>query len=117
MNLSDMPNKQFAFACINMLLDAGKLDEHTLRLLMDSEECKERFHCVRSTAILKTIPNHCSESELTKQCNDGTNQSRYYKAPISINGQDYIITNYWYGANTRMPDNRTPFMEWVHSKI
>ena len=117
MNLSDMPNKQFAFTCIKTLLEAGNLDENTLLLLTDSEKCKERFHCVRSTAILKAIPNGCSESELTIQCNDGTNQSRYYKTPVNINGQDYIITNYWYGVNTRMPDNRTPFMLWVQSKL
>ena len=117
MNISDMPNKQFAFACIKALIDAGKLDAYTLQLLTDSEACKERFNCVRSTAILKAIPNGCSEHELAVQCNDGTNQARYYKTPVSINGQDYIITNYWYGANTKMPDNRTPFMHWVQSKL
>ena len=117
MELSDMTNKQFAFSCIKLLIDGGKLDEHALRILTDSIECKERFNCVRSTAILKEIPSGCSEEELTEQCNDGTNQSRYYKTPVKIDGRDYIITNYWYGANTRMPDNRTPFMAWVQSQL
>lgn len=112
-----MNNRAFAFDCINRLLQAEKLNDATIQILVDGAECKRLFNCVRNSAVLKEVPSNTTEEDLTALCKDGTCQPRYYREKVTVAGRTFLITNYWYGPNTRMPDNRTPFSAWVDSII
>ena len=66
-----MNNKAFAFDCINRLLQAEKLNDATIRILVDGAECKRLFNCVRNSAVLKEVPSNTTEEDLTALCKDG----------------------------------------------
>lgn len=116
-SLSLMQNKQFVFTCLKLLEQAAKLDDNTIAILTDPERCKELFYGVRAVPILKMIPEFATEEELKILCYDGSNKPRFYSQTFDIGNKTYIVTNYWYGPDTNMPDNRTPFMEWVLNQV
>lgn len=116
-SLENMPNKQFAFSCLQLLNDNSRLDATVINILTDEDECREQFHCSGRFAVLQEVPLNCSEGELKYYCYDNTGRQRYYKEQIVAIGKAYVITNHWYGPDKSMPDNRTPFLIWVNSKI
>jgi hypothetical protein len=50
-------------------------------------------------------------------CYDNTGRQRFYKDKIYVVGRAFVVSNHWYGPGKSMPDNRTPFMQWVLEKI
>lgn len=112
-----MKNKDFALSCINTLLSRNLLSEKMLFCLTNLEWCQREFGTVTRVPVLKEIPSNCFGTEFKLLLNDGTNQSRYYPDIICANGKKYVVTNYWYGPETRMKDNKTPFLEWVNLQI
>ena len=115
--LEAMTNKRFATTCFELLIRANVLDDTTLNQLINPEWCQRTFEMTGNKPILKEIPNEFTEEELRKYQFDGTHQQRFYPNVIKMNGRSFIITNYWYGKDTRIQDNRTPFMDWVLNKI
>ena len=109
-NFAEMANREFAFACLNALKREGRLTEAALALLTDTAQCRERFRC--GFAILLEVPGGCGENELRTLCHI-SGKRRYYQERFCVNGRTFVITNHWYGPHRSMPDNRTPFMEWV----
>ena len=116
-SLESMPNKQFAYSCLQLLISNDKLDTGVINILTDEDECRELFQCSGKLAILKEVPLKCSDEELTTYCYDRTGRQRYYKEQIVAMGKAYVVTNHWYGPDKTMPDNRTPFLMWTKSKI
>lgn len=112
-----MTNKQFAYSCLQLLLSNGKLDASAINILTDEYVCREIFKCSGKLAILKEVPSNCANEELTTYCYDYTGMQRYYKEQIATMGREFVVTNHWYGPDKTMPDNRTPFLMWVKSKI
>ena len=117
MDLKSLSNKEFAYYCIQLLKEGGKLDERNLNILTNSDECHRLFSCSSNFSVLQEVPVGCSEDELIPCCYDSTGRQRYYKDIISSRGKGYVITNHWYGPNQSMPDNRSPFEEWVKKQI
>lgn len=115
-NFEDMNNKQFVFACLDKLKNAGKLTDGVLAVLTSGDECHNRFHCSGGFAILMEVPTGCSEDELRKLCHFGAKR-RYYQDRYMIGTRTFVIENHWYGPGKTMPDNRTPFLEWVNSLV
>lgn len=113
-NFEDMSNKDFAFACLEKLKSQGKLTSATLALLTDPDQCHDRFHCSSGFAVLMEVPANCSDEELKKLCHFGAKR-RYYQDRFTADGRTFVVVNHWYGPNRTMPDNRTPFMDWVNS--
>jgi len=116
-NIECMPNKQFAYSCLQLLINYGKLDDRSINILTSADECRRLFQCSGNFAILNEVPLNCSDDELTIYCYDNTGRQRYYKEPIVISGRSFAVTNHWYGPDKTMPDNRTPFLMWIKSKI
>lgn len=116
-SLENMPNKQFAYSCLQLLIRNDKLDAGAINILTDEDVCREMFKCSGKLAILMEVPLNCSNEELTTYCYDNTGRQRYYKEHISTMGREFVVTNHWYGPDKTMPDNRTPFLMWVKSKI
>ena len=110
-----MSNKEFALACINLLKEHKKLTEQVLDILTNQKECNDRFNC-SGFPVLKQVPRDCNKKELRELCHSGA-KLRYYQERIEVNGYAFVVTNHWYGRNMSMPDNRTPFLEWVISLI
>lgn len=116
-SLENMPNKQFAYSCLNLLKDNGKLDDSSINILTDADACQRLFQCSGKLTILNEVPLNCTDEELTLHCYDNTGRQRYYKEQIVISRRSFVVTNHWYGPDKSMPDNRTPFLMWVKSKI
>lgn len=116
-SLERMPNKQFAFKCLQLLINNNKLDDKALHLLTNEDECQRLFQCSGKFTILNEIPLNCSDEELKVHCCDNTGRRRYYKEKIFISGRAFVVTNHWYGPEKSMSDNRTPFLRWVKSRI
>lgn len=114
--LEKMPNKKFAYGCILLLSNEGKLNERALRLLTDAEECKRIFMCTKFP-VLQEVPRDCTETKLREYCFDGVGRQRYYVEKITVAGKTYVVTNHWYGPNKSNPDNRTPFLQWVMKEL
>lgn len=117
MSYETMDNKTFAYSTLRKLLDAGKLDSNTLSMLCNPDECKRLFCFSGRFAVLKEVSLMCTNEELDTVCYDGTKRQRYYKDVIAIGGKGYVVCNHWYGPNKSMPDNRTPFLQWVECKL
>lgn len=115
--LESMPNKHFAYFCLQLLNNYGKLDDSALNILTNEDECQRLFKCSGKFTILNEVPLNCSDEELAIHCYDNTGRQRYYKEQIVISGRAFVVTNHWYGPDKTMPDNRTPFLMWVKSKI
>lgn len=117
MDLKLLPNKKFAFQCIQLMKEHGKLHEKNLEILVNADLCQRKFQCSSGFSVLQEVPIGTSDEDLTPYCCDGTGRQRYYKDIIVWNNKCYIITNHWYGPNKSMPDNRSPFEEWVNEQI
>ncbi len=116
--LEKLPNKEFAFKCLTLLQNNGGLDDKVLATLTDIDECKRLF-CFSSNrfSILREIKSGFTTEELQEQRRDTSGKYRYYKDVLVLNNKQYIVTNHWYGPNKSMPDNRTPFLTWIKSKV
>lgn len=112
--LEQCSNMEFSFACIDILSCADKLDDKTLSLLADKEACHSKF-CCSGFAVLNEVSPTLPVSNAQRQ--DGTGRIRYYKEKVFVGKRAFIITNHWYGPNMSMPDNRTPFLQWVLSRL
>lgn len=110
-NFEDMDNKEFAFACLDELKKAGKLNTATLATMTNPSVCHDLFHSSHFPVLLE-VPNECSDEELRSLCHVG-NKRRYYQNRITAEGRTFVVTKHWYGPGRSMPDNRTPFLEWV----
>ena len=117
MDFKSLSNKQFAYQCIQLLKEHGRLDDRNINILTDPEICRRMFLCSGSFPILQEVPIGSSDEELTSYCYDGTGRQRYYKDIIEIGNKGYVITNHWYGPDRSMPDNRSPFETWVTGQI
>ena len=109
-----LKNKKFAYACLNLLKEKGALNEAVINILTNKEECKRIFYCSGFPVLLEVSLNGPEEYV---ECYDKRDKIRFYKEKIFINGRAFILSNHWYGPNKSMPDNRTPFLQWVLEKV
>ena len=116
-NIALLENKQFAYACLNLMQEHGLLDDATINTLTSIEACQHLFHCSSKFAVLQEVPLNCSEADLYSYCHDCTGKQRYYKGKITAAKRTFVVTNHWYGPNKSMPDNRTPFLGWVMGRV
>lgn len=116
-NVEELKNERFALTCIKALLDSRNMSDYYLDILLDKEKCCDVIGGHYRNAILKEINPSVSKEELLYLRLDGTKSARYLKTILSWKGRTFIVTNYWYGPNTKMEDNRTPFLSWIKSII
>lgn len=114
-NLEKLPNKQFAYSCIQLLKNKNVIKGVVLNNLIDGEQCHNLFSCSSGFPILLEVKGNLTKEELNNHCHDSNGRQRYYKEVVEINNKYYVITNHWYGPNKSMQDNRTPFLLWVQS--
>lgn len=117
MDLESLPNKEFAYECIQLLKENGKLDEKNMSILTNVDTCKNMFMFSGNFQILQEVPVGICDEELKSYRCDRTGRNRYYKDLIMLENRCYIISNHWYGPNKSMPDNRSPFLKWVNEQI
>lgn len=110
--LLSLRNKEFAFACIDMLKTSSTL-ETDLACLLDSNFCK--LNLKHSFAILKDATGKTSE-EIRALVRDSHGNRRYYERVLMANNRTYVISNDWYGLGMHGRDNRTPFVNWVRDR-
>lgn len=70
---------------LHPLLESGKIPQREIENLQDENYCKETFRLF--------VPM------LTKY--HGKNKYRYYVAPLTIHGVEYLLTNDWYEDENR----------------
>ena len=116
-NIETMKNEYFALECVKTLFDSNKMTESLLLILLDKDKCCDVIGGHYRNSILKEVDSNISQEELTIARLDGTSSARYLKTILSWKGRSFIVTNYWYGPNTRMDDNRTPFLNWIKRNI
>ena len=117
MELEKLPNKKFSYECMKLLASNQVLSETVISILTSGEQCANLFSCSSGFPILLEVSPQASEAELNDVCYDSSKRQRYYKDIFQHDGRAYVITNHWYGPNKSMPDNRTPFMEWIFARI
>lgn len=115
--MNKMSNKLFAFYCLQLLMNNGKLDETAIKILTNKVECQRMFQCCGNFTTLNEVPFNCSDDVLANHCRDNTGRRHYYKGQLIICGRAFVVTNHWYDPNKSNPANRTPFLKWVKSKI
>ena len=112
MELQNMKNKEFVFACLHRLQQAGALTEGVLAVLTDPEACRREFCMSGGFAVLLEVPPHCTEEQLKELCHVGAKR-RYYQDRFRHGERVFAAVNHWYGPGRSMPDNRTPFLQWA----
>ena len=105
--LFELKNKEFIFACLNLLKEKGLLTDENIKIMTNSDTCHRKF-CFQYP-ILCEVPSVGSISR--EMFMDATGNRRYYPQPYQINGKRYIVCNDWYNGKIR--DNRTPFVDWI----
>lgn len=112
-NFERLDNKKFAYSCLNLLKDKGCLTEEMIQILTDEEECKRLF-CFSKFPILSEVSLQGPLENA--DCYDERGRQRFYKEKIYAAGRAFVVSNHWYGPGKSMPDNRTPFLQWVLEK-
>lgn len=108
-----LDNKKFAYCCLNFLKEKGCLNEAEVRILTNEDECKRLFCCSKFPILSEvSLKGTMADSD----CYDEHGRQRFYKDRIYANGRAFVVSNHWYGPNKSMPDNRTPFLQWVLEK-
>ena len=112
-NLEILDNKEFAFGCLNLLIEKGCLNETDIRILTSESECKWIFSCSKFPILSEVSPIGVL---VDADCYDERGRQRFYKEKIYVSGHAFVVSNHWYGPGKSRPDNRTPFLEWVWKK-
>lgn len=107
-SLEKLSNKKFAFSCIKLL------NEKEIEILTSEDECKRLFNCSKFPILFEVKLGNTLEND---DCYDEQGRQRYYKEKIFIGDRAFVISNHWYGPNKSMPDNRTPFIQWITNKM
>ena len=107
-----MKNKQFAFACAELLKGSRALDR-SLDFLLDERRCKEELD--HSWPVLVDV-THMSASERYSATRDASGKMRYYKDTVELGGRMFLLSNDWY-YNKSKRDNRTPFVNWLRTQL
>ena len=110
-------NEAFAITCIEALFESGKMCDRLLNILLDKDLCEANIGGTYRKPILKEVNADIGYDDLKIECKDGTDRSRYYDTVLRWSGRAFVVTNYWYGPTTKMPDNRTPFLKWIQANI
>jgi len=110
-------NEAFAITCIEAMFASEKMCDRLLNILLDKELCEANIGGKYRKPILKEVKAGIGHSDLKVECMDGTDRPRYYDSVVKWSGRSFVVTNYWYGPATKMPDNRTPFLKWVQANI
>lgn len=113
LELEWLDNKQFAYSCLQLLKETGHLAEAEIQILTDEDECKRRF-CCSKFPILSEVSLHGVITD--DDCYDDHGRQRFYKDKFYACNRAFVVSNHWYGPGKSMPDNRTPFMNWVCAK-
>ncbi len=108
-----LDNKRFAYSCLTFLSEKNCLHKAEIRILMSEDECKRLFNCSKFP-ILSEVPLHGALEDA--DCYDNYGRQRFYKDKIFLDGRAFVVSNHWYGPGKSMPDNRTPFLQWVLEK-
>lgn len=116
-NIETMKNEYFALTCMKALFESDKMSESLLYILLDKDKCCNVIGGHYFNSILKEIDSNINQEELTIARLDGTSKARYLKTILTWNGRSFIVTNYWYGPNTKKEDNRTPFLNWIEKYL
>ncbi len=108
--LLSMKNKEFAYKCINILIDKGRQSD--VEKLTASDFCKRKFDM--NYPILQEV---CQYGAVSDDCFiDAAHNRRYYPQPIIAFGKRYIICNDWYyNAKVNPRDTRSAFVDWILS--
>jgi hypothetical protein len=106
-------NREFIFTCIKLLTDQDKISDDDLYVLTDAKSCKEKFNCV--FPILLEIFEESNREDLSSYY--GLGIKKYYVEQANINGRFFLVTNQWYNANKNNPNNKSPFLSWMLSKL
>lgn len=113
-NLSELENRDFAFACIDLLAKRGLTPEIDANTLLNPSFCKTRFGS--TFAILQDVTGH-NARDIDLMTKDGKGRRRYYDRVFRVGQKDYIVMNDWYGKSKSPRDNRSPFLNWLLSRI
>jgi hypothetical protein len=109
-----LDNKKFAYSCLNAMKNKGCLNDAEIQILTNEELCKRFFSCSKFPILSEVSLNGLLEES---DCYDEHGRQRYYKDKVYIMNRAFVVSNHWYGPNKSMPDNRTPFLNWVLDKI
>jgi hypothetical protein len=112
-NFERLDNKKFAYSCLNLLNEKGSLTEAEIQILASEEVCKRLF-CCSKFPVLSEVSLH-GQLEVA-DCYDERGRQRFYKEKIYADGRAFVVSNHWYGPGKSMPDNRSPFLQWVLEK-
>jgi hypothetical protein len=109
--LFDLPNKEFAFECLNILIESNKLKDQHLETLLDKDKISRTMHCNYTFPILREVSKDTYVSDEYRYENG---YARYYPDVIFINNRAFIVSNDWYcKGKSNKRDNRTPFVRWI----
>ncbi|XMB85485.1 hypothetical protein RJG79_08645 [Mycoplasmatota bacterium WC44] len=107
-------NKKFAYSCFNLLKEKGCLTQEVINILTNVDQCKRLFSCSKFPILLEVNFHDALEDA---DCYDTKGRQRFYKEKVYYEERAFILSNHWYGPNKSMPDNRTPFFQWVLANI
>ena len=107
-------NKQFIFECLELLKSNNAFDEKIIEILTSEKECHNSYKCNLPILIEVNVEGVVSRDLYF----DRTNKRRYYPNKFIVGDHAFIVCNDWYYNNkVNKRDNRTPFVQWVASKI
>ena len=114
--LMSLENKDFVFACLNLMKEKNLFNETSLAILQSKEECAAKFKHNSANGILYKIDKSktAEEQDAQKQGSDG--RSRYYNDRYAIGNDEYFVSSEWRPI-TETENPREDFVRWIFSLI
>lgn len=109
-------NKEFIFACLDLMKEKNLFNNDTLSILQSKEKCASMFKHNSVSGILVHVDKELSEGEQEGLKIGADGRRRYYDERYQIGNEEYFVSSEWRKVTEEI-NPREAFVEWVFSMM
>lgn len=109
-----LENKQFIFACLDLMKEHNLFNVSTIGVLQSKEDCAAMFKHNSAHGILYKVDTAKSEQEQDNQRLGADGRRRYYEDKYEIEEDRYFVSSEWRPV-TADENPREPLVDWIIS--
>ena len=108
--LMALENREFIFACLNIMSRHRLFNGYTLPILESREQCNLLFRHNNIHGILFKRERGMTDEDFRAAIQDEAGHARYYAETYSIGEDEYYVSSQW---RPEREDARGPFLDWL----
>ncbi len=112
--LMSLDNKDFIFACLDLMKTRKLFNESSLTILQSKKDCYAKFKHFSINGILYKVDKTKTPSEQDSQRLGSDKRARYYSDKYTLDGNDYFVSSEW-NPVTESDNPREAFINWIFS--